>query len=678
MSTTIVNRFPFEVVRTRNEWIALADGTRLAARLWRPDTEEAVPAILEYLPYRKGDSMAPRDEGLGTWFAGHGYAYVRVDIRGTGDSDGVITDEYTPQEHDDALEVIARLADAPWCSGAVGMVGISWGGFNGLQVAARRPPALKAVISLCSTDDRYADDVHYKGGCVLACDALPWASVMLAYNALPPDPATVGDAWKETWLARLEETPPFITEWLTHQHRDDYWKHGSIGEDYGAIECPVYMVGGWADGYTNAIPRTLEGLPGVRKGLIGPWPHAWPHVATQGPRIDFLGEALRWWDRWLKGTPNGIEHEPMLHAWMQEPASAGELHLDRPGRWVSEPAWPAPSVSAQRFSLAGDGSLSALPSDDEELRHTGAQHHGLLAGVWCPYGQKTDFPLDQGEEDALCLTFDTAPLHERMELLGHPRLRLTLSVDRPLAFVIARLCRLAPDGSSTSLSRGALDLSHRDSHERPEPLEPGTRYEVDIELDALGQAVAAGDRLRLAISTTYWPWLWPSPEEVELSLVAGAGSWIDLPGALTGSGRWATTGFRAATVGTRLADRGDRPGGTLPHDRARWQRVRAEYRSGGRSSVPASRRAQDHGARAGSLHDPPGRPAVGTGRVRPRSGARTRRLEGRGSDAERDDRRSGRVPTPRHHRGLRSGPPHLRTNVGPLHPANPGVINTTT
>ena len=529
MNTTIVDRFPFEVVRTRNEWIALADGTRLAARLWRPDTEEAVPAILEYLPYRKGDSMAPRDEGLGTWFAGHGYAYVRVDIRGTGDSDGVIIDEYTRQEHDDALEVIARLADAPWCSGAVGMVGISWGGFNGLQVAARRPPALKAVISLCSTDDRYADDVHYKGGCVLACDALPWASVMLSYNALPPDPATVGEAWKETWLGRLEETPPFITEWLRHQRRDDYWKHGSICEDYAAIECPVYMVGGWADGYTNAIPRTLAGLPNVRKGLIGPWAHAWPHVATQGPRIDFLGEALRWWDRWLQGKPNGIEHEPMLQAWMQEPANAGELHLDRPGRWVSEPAWPAPSVSAQRFHLAGDGSLSALPSDDEALRHTGAQHHGLLAGIWCPYGQEIDFPLDQGDEDALCLTFDTAPLHERMELLGHPRLRLTLSVDRPQAFVVARLCRVAPDGSSTSLSRGALDLTHRNGHERPEALEPGTRYEVEIELDALGQAVAAGDRLRLAISTTYWPWLWPSPEEVELTVVAGDGSWIDLP-----------------------------------------------------------------------------------------------------------------------------------------------------
>ena len=519
----------FDVVRTPNVWIALADGTRLAARLWQPDTEEPVPAILEYLPYRKGDSMAARDEGLGAWFAGHGYAYVRVDIRGTGDSDGVITDEYTVQEHDDALEVIAWLAGTAWCSGAVGMVGISWGGFNSLQVAARRPPALKAVISICSTDDRYADDVHYKGGCVLACDALPWASVMLAYDALPPDPMTVGDGWKQTWLRRLDETPPFITEWLTHQRRDDYWKHGSICEDYSAIECPVYMVGGWADGYTNAIGRSLEGLPGIRKGLIGPWPHSWPHAATQGPRIDFLTEALAWWDRWLKGKPNGIEREPMVRAWMQEPASSGELHLDRPGRWVSEPAWPAPSVNARRLYLDSGGSLSPEPSDGGELHHTGAQHHGMLAGLWCPYGPETDFPLDQREEDALCLTFDSTPLSERVELLGHPRLRLTVAADRPLAFVVARLCRVGADGSSTLLSRGALNLTHRNGHERPEPLEPGTRYEVEVELDVLGQALARGDRLRLAISTTYWPWLWPSPDQVELTLVTGAGSWLDLP-----------------------------------------------------------------------------------------------------------------------------------------------------
>jgi predicted acyl esterase len=410
------------------------------------------------------------------------------------------------------------------------MVGISWGGFNGLQIAARRPPALKAVISLCSTDDRYADDVHFDGGCLLAWDMVPWHAVMLSLNALPPDPETVGVGWRKTWLGRLEGTPPFLTEWMSHQRRDDYWRHGSVCEDYAAIECPVYMVGGWADGYTNAIPRTLAGLPGVRKGLIGPWPHSWPHTADQGPRIDFLHEALRWWDRWLKGEPNGIDQEPMLRAWLQEPARAGELHVDRPGRWISEPSWPAPSTEPVVRYLAGDGSLETVtPTASVELHHRGFQRHGAFAGTWCPYGPEADLPPDQREEDALCLTFDTEPLAERLELLGHPRLRLRIAADRPLAFVVARLCDVSPDGTSTLLSRGALNLAHRDGHDVPVPLEPGQAVDVEVELDVLGQAVAAGNRLRLAIASTYWPWLWPSPEPVELTIVAGPGSWLELP-----------------------------------------------------------------------------------------------------------------------------------------------------
>lgn len=548
-----VRDFPFGVERTANTWIGLSDGTRLAARVWRPVTDEPVPAILEYLPYRKGDSMAPRDESLGTWFAGHGYAYVRVDIRGTGDSDGVITDEYPPQEQDDGLEVIAWTAERSWCTGAVGMVGISWGGFNGLQIAARRPPALRAVISICSTDDRYADDVHYDGGCLLAWDMVPWHANMLALDALPPDPDTVGDGWRETWRRRLDETPPFLTAWMTHQRRDDYWRHGSVCEDFGAITCPVYMVGGWADGYTNAIPRTLAGLQGIRKGLIGPWPHSWPHLAEQGPRIDFLHEALRWWDRWLKDERNGIEDEPMLVAWLQEPASAEELHLDRPGRWVAEPSWPPPSTAPRRLHLTGSGTLEAEAGDPEVRRHRGAQRHGALAGTWCPYGPEADFPPDQREDDALCLTFETDPLAERLELLGVPRFHLRVAADRPLAFVVARLCDVAPDGTSTLLSRGALNLTHRHGHDAPEPLAPGVPVDVDVELDVLGQAVGAGHRLRLAVSSTYWPWLWPSPDPVELAVEIGGPSWIELPMRPLGVGDGPAPSFGEPEAAPRLA-----------------------------------------------------------------------------------------------------------------------------
>ncbi|MEA2197069.1 MAG: uncharacterized protein QOJ25_1120, partial [Solirubrobacteraceae bacterium] len=280
--TRIRREFP-RVTEVRDEWITLADGCRLFARIVLPVDARAdpVPALLEYLPYRLCDGTALRDSRHHPWYAGHGYASVRVDMRGSGNSDGLLLDEYLPQEQLDGVEVIAWLAAQPWCTGRVGMFGISWGGFNGLQIAARRPPALSAVISLCSTDDRYADDVHYMGGCVLGAEVLGWPSYMLGVNALPPDPAHVGAGWRDRWHERLEGTPPFLETWLRHQRRDAFWKQGSICEDFAAVTCPIYMVGGWADGYTNAIPRVLEGLTAVGtpcKGLIGPWGHGYPEV----------------------------------------------------------------------------------------------------------------------------------------------------------------------------------------------------------------------------------------------------------------------------------------------------------------------------------------------------------------------------------------------------------------
>ncbi|MGD2116459.1 MAG: CocE/NonD family hydrolase, partial [Acidobacteriota bacterium] len=337
----LVETFPRPIHEIENRWIPLSDGTRLAARIWLPDDadEHPVPAILEYLPYRKRDFTRARDEPMHRYFAGHGYAAVRVDLRGAGDSDGLLTDEYTEQELDDAVEVIAWLAEQPWCSGAVGMMGISWGGFNSLQVAARRPPALGAVITLCSTDDRYADDAHYMGGCLLN-ENLTWGSVLLTFNAYPPDPALVGARWRRMWLERMEATPLFPEVWMRHPWRDAYWRHGSVCEDFAAVACPVYAIGGWADGYSNAVPRLLAGLSVPRKGLIGPWSHAFPHDAVPGPSIGFLQEALRWWDQWLAGRETGILDEPMLRVWMQESVPPRPTYADRPGRWVAETAWP--------------------------------------------------------------------------------------------------------------------------------------------------------------------------------------------------------------------------------------------------------------------------------------------------------------------------------------------------
>ncbi|MBM3585945.1 MAG: CocE/NonD family hydrolase [Alphaproteobacteria bacterium] len=525
---TVVAAYPRAVREIENIWIPLAGGTRLAARVWLPEDAERnpVPAVLEYLPYRKRDGTRDRDDLTYPYFAGHGFAGVRVDMRGNGDSDGLMFDEYTKQEHDDALDVIAWIAAQPWCTGKVGMMGISWGGFNALQVAARRPPALKAIITLCSTDDRYADDVHYMGGCHIN-ENLGWASTMFALSSRPPDPAIVGDRWRAMWLERLDNTVLLADRWTRHQRRDAQWKYGSVCENFADITCAVYAMGGWTDGYTNAIPRLLANLKCPRKGLIGPWAHKYPHFATPLPRFGFLQEAVRWWDHWLNGNDTGIMAEPMLRAWVQDSVAPANKYAERPGRWVAEAAWPGATVKPRRFAL-NPGRLDDKPGPEASLTVRSPQDLGTLAGEWCPYGVVPDQAEDQRADDARAVCFDSDPLPDRLECLGAPVARLTLAADKPVAMVAVRLCDVAPDGASTLVTYGVLNLTHRDSHEHPTPLESGRRYAVRVQLNDIGHAFKPGHRLRLAVSSTFWPLCWPSPDAATLDLIVGASA-LELP-----------------------------------------------------------------------------------------------------------------------------------------------------
>ena len=513
---------PESVTRLDHVWIPLSDGTRLAARIWMPvdAASTPVPGLLEAIPYRKNDTTSVADAGRHGYFAQHGYASVRVDIRGSGDSDGILLDEYLEQEQDDLVEIIAWIAAQPWCDGAVGMFGYSWGGFAALQAASRRPPALKAVVSVASTDDRYADDVHYMGGCLLAYYLLSWATTMHVYAVLPPDPDTVGDGWRDAWLARLEGTSPMIEPWLTHQRRDGYWQHGSICEDYSSVECPVLLAGGWADGYRNAVLRMLESLTCPRKAVIGPWSHHFPNDdIPPGPAIGFLQECVRWWDHWLKGVENGVLDEPMLTSWIQDAVPPRPRYSERPGRWVAEPAWPSPNVEVRSMALGADG-IERGGERAQKVRSP--QSTGVDAGDWDPFGNPADLPPDQRAEDGRSLVYDSLPLEQPLTILGQPTARLEVESDRPWGLVCARLCDVAPDGASTLITRGLLNLTHRDGHGEPRALEPGRREQVAVQMKAIGQVVPAGHTLRLAISTAYWPWAWPSPEGVTLTVHGGA------------------------------------------------------------------------------------------------------------------------------------------------------------
>ena len=512
-------------------WIPVSDGTRQCARVWMPEDalQRPVPAILECLPYRKDDVHALEDSTIHPYYAAAGYAAVRVDLRGSGDSDGVLLDEYSAQEHADTLEVIDWITQQPWCSGSVGMTGISWSGFNSLQIAALRPPALKAIITACSTDDRYDNDVHYLGGVPLSYYMLPWASALMSFNVRPPDPAIVGDRWRELWRERLEGNVDLAELWLRHQARDAYWRHGSIREDYGALQCAVLAVGGWADAYVDAVFRMLESLSCPRRGLIGPWGHQWPQYGHPGPRIGFLQEAVRWWDYWLKGEENGAMDGPMLRAWMSEAVRPAPDYAERPGRWIAEPRLPVTDAGSRDLIIDPQGLRAAPGADATPLTHASPQTVGLDAGAWCGYAAPADMPLDQRRDDALSLSLDSKPVDERAEIFGAPRVELQVAADRPLAFVVARLCDVWPDGASTLITRGALNLCHRDGHDRPRALTPGEVVAATIPMKSVAYALPAGHRLRLAISTGYWPWLWPSPEAVTLTVHTGGASRLSVP-----------------------------------------------------------------------------------------------------------------------------------------------------
>ncbi|PZM10928.1 CocE/NonD family hydrolase [Rhizobium tubonense] len=506
---------------TDNQWITLKDGTRLAARIWMPDGAEAdpVPAVFEFLPYRKRDGTSPRDESTYPVFAAAGIAGVRVDIRGSGESDGVIDGEYTELELANACELIAWIAGQPWSNGSVGMMGISWGGFNCLQVAALRPPALKAIISIASTVDRYNDDIHYKNGCHLSAQ-LSWAATMLAYQSRAPDPALVGDRWKAMWLERLENEPFFMEEWLQHQRRDDFWKHGSISEDFSAVEVPALVIAGWADGYRNTPLKAVEGLGDKSKALIGPWVHKYPHFAWPKPRADFHGEAIAWWNRWLRREENGVENLPQVRAYILDgPKPAPRRDVD-PGFWLAMETWQKPEM--QCFYVEQFGSLMEgmpIPHAPEHLLYLKSPlDTGTASGEWFTLKPDAELAIDQRSDDAGSMTFQTAPLTEAQDYLGQPVLTISLRSEAELANLCARLVDIHPDGTATRVSFGVLNLAHRDGNEHPQPMTPGAPTHIRLMLDACGYRFGKGHRIRLSLSTSYWPMVLPPPIDVGLSL----------------------------------------------------------------------------------------------------------------------------------------------------------------
>lgn len=527
---TLLSPPDYDVQIDPNVWIPVRDGIRLSATLYRPAQEGRFPVIFRCDGYRKDLTRKGELRQTGRWFAERGYVFVLMDIRGTGDSEGIAGDEYSPQELADACDAIAWLAVQTWSSGAVGMWGKSYSGFNSIQTAMLRPEHLKAIIAIYATDDRYTDDVHYWGGLRQVGATIPYPLKMLYTNLMPPNPAVHPEKWQALWQQRIEESPPWALEWWRQQTDGPYWRHGSLRPNYGAINVPVFMVGGWRDGYTNAIPRMLAQLKVPCKALIGPWGHELPHLATIGPRLDFLTIMLRWWDHWLKGIDSGLMAEPAITYYMQDTHPPGPVH-EVAGEWRTLAIWPDSSGNETRLWLGSEGRLLPQPpAAAGKAVLPGSLRLGAGEWKWCMYDPES-LPLDQRAAEAYSLVYTSAPLQQPLELLGQATLGLTLAATKPVAQLFLRLCDVAPDGRSTLVSWGALNLTHRNGHTEPAPLAPGQKYPVEIDFGAVAWRFQPGHRLRLILNNHDWPRLWPAPDLFDLEIHHGPGSlsWLRLP-----------------------------------------------------------------------------------------------------------------------------------------------------
>jgi putative CocE/NonD family hydrolase len=513
-------------IKITEKWITLEDGVRLAADIYWPagaDTDDRFPVLLEYLPYRKDESRA-RNYSLYSYFLDHGYVVARVDMRGTGRSEGrTIPYEYSDIELDDGEEVIDWLASQEWSTGSVGMFGISWGGFNSIQMAMRNPPAMKAFVSMMSTEYLYQEDVHYIDG-IMHTDS--WMMSNDLRNALPGAPDFILD---EEWLKNRFDVEPSVYAYMRQQRDGPFWDRASARGQYEKIRVPGYHIGGWYDGYRNSLPRMLEHVDAPVKALIGPWDHDYPHNAWHEPRMEWRHEAVRWFDHWLKGEDTGILEEPDFAVYVREYYAPDSAIRKMPGRWRWEDSWPIERIDHQDWYADPDHGLSLESAEDGAHTMTYKASVGLEGGgptMW--WGSITP---DQQPMDDHSLVYDSEPLDSPLEILGRPVAKLNVSADAPRANWVVRISDVAPDGQVTQVAGAAFNGTHRNSAREPEDIVPGAVFPVDIKLHFTSWVFPKGHRIRVAVSNSMWPMLWPTPMPMTSMLTFGGenGSRVLMP-----------------------------------------------------------------------------------------------------------------------------------------------------
>ena len=503
----------------------MPDGVRLSARIWWPEGRGPFPAILEYIPYRKRDMVRARDERNHPYFAAHGYVCLRVDMRGSGDSEGHMSDMYSDDELADARQVIEWIADQDWCSGRVGMFGTSWGGTASLQAAVDAPGPLKAVIANCATADRFEDDIHWTGGALLT-DSFEWGATLPAILTAPPDAATVGDGWRDQWEERLRNLSFPLDAWIRHRTRGRYWRNGSVKFSAERLSCPILSIGGWADRYSNSVMGLVQARPDICWGVVGPWGHHYPDQGEPGPAIGFQDLALEWWDHWLRDESGNVRNWPSLRLWRREFDPPVNRLAIRNGEWI-EAASDEKAESATLFLSAGV-LTDRPPAESQSLEIPNNLRHGECAGDTGYFGRMGGLPLDQSADDGRSLCFDSAPLEEDLDLVGHAELYCDITRDLAEAQFVCRLCEVTPDGRSNIVVRQVRNLALDGTLDTVSPFSAGNPVRYRIQLPSTAYRFTRGNRIRLALGTSYWPLAWPASRPATVSVMT-RGAQLNLP-----------------------------------------------------------------------------------------------------------------------------------------------------
>ena len=496
-------------VQIKEILIPMKDGIKLAADLYVPinlKNNERLPVILEYLPYRKDESRPSRLDTF-HYFVKRGYIVARVDIRGTGRSEGKLVDgEYSEREQLDGLQVIDWLSKQHFSNGNIAMLGISWGGFNGLHMAMLHPPALKTIISLMSTDDIYEDDVHFIDG-MHHIDT--YELMMDIDNIIPGSPDfDIGGSY----FSDRFDTAPWLLKYKKQQVDGPFWNRASLNTDYSLIDIPVFVIGGYYDGYRDIVPRMAQNADVPYKALLGPWNHTFPHNAYPEPAIEWREMAVRWLDHWMKGKDTGILNEPSVYYYQRDWHEPGEDLTNIPGRWYTSAQWPETRNSVLYFNQ--NHHLVATPAQFEHsLTYYPTTPDATGTAMW--WG---DLKPDQKIVDAHSLVYDSEPIIERLAIIGMPQVTLQTTADAAAANWFVRLSDVAPNGMVTFITGAGFNANHVESSEKPIRLTQDKIYTLNVELHTTSWTFEKGHKIRVSVNNAQWPMIWPSPYPMTTSI----------------------------------------------------------------------------------------------------------------------------------------------------------------